>query len=183
MAVRGGLAPVESPEVAALVGKLAEERAALAAVVARLSEPAAEVRRPEATGEDGWSPKEQLAHLVYYEIVYRRAIERTLAEERPDVSAQWDANRYDGDVRFPLARAHEATVPQLWAEAEAERAATIASLDRLSAADLERRSFTTFFPGDFTVLQWLRSFYRHDRMHAAQIEGLEPGFQPRVTRR
>ena len=32
--------------------------------------------------------------------------------------------------------------------------------------------------GSLTVLQWLRSFYRHDRQHGAQIEGRVSDYQP-----
>jgi hypothetical protein len=28
------------------------------------------------------------------------------------------------------------------------------------------------------VLQWLRSFYRHDRQHCAQIQGRKSDYQP-----
>jgi hypothetical protein len=31
------------------------------------------------------------------------------------------------------------------------------------------------------VLQWLRSYYRHDRMHRAQILGEESAYQPRYA--
>jgi hypothetical protein len=32
--------------------------------------------------------------------------------------------------------------------------------------------------GSLTVLQWLRSFYRHDRQHSAQIAGRKSDYQP-----
>ena len=32
--------------------------------------------------------------------------------------------------------------------------------------------------GSLTVLQWLRSFYRHDRQHGAQILGRKSDYQP-----
>jgi hypothetical protein len=35
--------------------------------------------------------------------------------------------------------------------------------------------------GELTVLQWLRSFYRHDRMHTDQIAGRDPEYKPRFV--
>ena len=35
--------------------------------------------------------------------------------------------------------------------------------------------------GELSVLQWLRSYYRHDRMHHAQILGEESDYQPRYA--
>jgi hypothetical protein len=32
-----------------------------------------------------------------------------------------------------------------------------------------------------SVLQWLRSYYRHDRMHLAQIQGRKSDYQPRFV--
>jgi hypothetical protein len=35
--------------------------------------------------------------------------------------------------------------------------------------------------GTLTVLQWLRSYYRHDRMHQAQIAGRPSAYRPRYA--
>jgi hypothetical protein len=35
--------------------------------------------------------------------------------------------------------------------------------------------------GTLTVMQWLRSYYRHDRMHYDQVRGAEPTYKPRFT--
>ena len=32
--------------------------------------------------------------------------------------------------------------------------------------------------GELTVMQWLRSYYRHDRMHYDQVRGDEPSTSP-----
>jgi hypothetical protein len=33
--------------------------------------------------------------------------------------------------------------------------------------------------GELTMIQWLRSAYRHDRMHLAQVQGRPSEYQPR----
>jgi hypothetical protein len=35
--------------------------------------------------------------------------------------------------------------------------------------------------GSLTVMQWLRSYYRHDRMHYDQVRGVEPEYKPRYA--
>jgi hypothetical protein len=35
--------------------------------------------------------------------------------------------------------------------------------------------------GSLTVMQWLRSYYRHDRMHRDQMAGREPEYKPRFA--
>ena len=51
---------------------------------------------------------------------------------------------------------------------------------RKTPEQFERTATQRMF-GTLTVLQWLRSFYRHDRMHADQIGGREPEYRPRFT--
>jgi hypothetical protein len=48
----------------------------------------------------------------------------------------------------------------------------------ISLDGYERTASNRLF-GELTVLQWLRSYYRHDRMHAAQIEGRQSDYVPR----
>ena len=48
----------------------------------------------------------------------------------------------------------------------------------ISPDGYERILYTNAF-GELTVLQCLRSYYRHDRMHAAQIEGRQSDYVPR----
>lgn len=171
-----------APHLSPLLEKFAAERAALLAAARSLNELSAEARRLEATGEDGWSPKEQLAHIGIAEVIYRRVTERALSESNPEVSEEWKPHRHDSMVKFPHDRAHEATVAELISQAVEQRAATLVLLERLTEADLQRVATTSFF-GTLTVAQWVRSLYRHDRMHAAQIAGREPDYQPRMINR
>lgn len=161
-----------------LLEKFRAEREALLVSANSIDDQAAEFRRPEATGEGGWSPKEQLAHVGLSESLYRRVVERALSDENPDVGVEWTPNRHDFAVRYPIAQAHEASVAELLAEARMQRDITLRLLEGLSVADLERVATTEFF-GTLTVAQWIRSLYRHDRMHAAQVVGREPDYQPR----
>lgn len=165
-----------------LLEKFTAERDALIASARTLTNEQAEYRRPEATGEDGWSPKEQLAHVAVSEALYRTVVERALAEDNPDVSIEWEQGRHDAAVTYPIARAHEATVEQLIEQAVSQREVTLKLLESLDPSAFERVATTKFF-GTLNLPQWIRSLYRHDRMHAAQVVGQEPTYQPRTVNR
>ena len=53
--------------------------------------------------------------------------------------------------------------------------------DYIRALTLDEFAHTASTPGfgELTLMQWLRSFYRHDRMHTAQIEGRQSDYRPR----
>lgn len=157
-----------------LAEKMRDERAALLALCAGIDEAAAEVRPPDKQGEEGWSTKEQLAHLAGMEARYREWAKRAVAEDTPDL----DEGTLPDPVAVTLDRAHEATVEELLEELRRQRAITEAFIAGLDASDYDRKARQRNF-GELTVLQWLRSYYRHDRMHRAQIEGREPDYQPR----
>lgn len=162
-------------QITDLAAKLREERAALLAAASALSEDAATHRQPDASdGEDGWSPKEQFAHLCEMDAQYRAWVVRALREENPDV----DVGTQPDPVAFRVEHAHEAALAALIAEAERQRNTTIALMDGLPIEAYDRLARNAAF-GELTVLQWLRSLYRHDRMHAAQIAGREPDYRPR----
>ena len=61
-----------------------------------------------------------------------------------------------------------------------ERAGTVDFISGLSLADFQRTAVSPAF-GELTVMQWLRSFYRHDRQHGAQIQGRQSDYQPNFT--
>jgi hypothetical protein len=158
-----------------LVAKMAVEREKLLAQIAGLSEAEAERAPADAEGEAQWSPKEQCAHLAEMEAAYRAWVERALAEDNPDVS------RVRGEpVAIPLEQANAHTVAQLVAQLREQRERTSALIGRLRPEDYERAASQQMF-GSLTVLQWLRSYYRHDRMHQAQIAGRASDYQPRYA--
>ncbi len=162
-------------QVDELRAKMAAERAALFAALDGVDEATAEVRRPEAGGEAAWSVKEQLSHLTEMEVSYRGWVQRALAEEAPDVTGT-----VPDPVAYPMARAHEAAVAEHIEELKQQRERTLALVDGMRLSDFDRTASTRAF-GELTSLQWLRSYYRHDRMHVAQIEGRESSYQPRYA--
>ena len=56
----------------------------------------------------------------------------------------------------------------------------MAFIASLPLEHFQRRASTRVF-GDLTVMQWLRSFYRHDRQHTAQIEGRQSDYVPNFS--
>lgn len=162
-------------EIQDLVDKMARERARLVAQ-ARAFTDAEASRRPEGkTGEEEWSVKEQLAHLWEMERNYIAWVRRALVEDEPDVS------EVRGEpVAIPVEHANAHTVAELLAALAAERERTTAFIASLTPEQFDRRAHHRLF-GTLTVLQWLRSFYRHDRMHIDQMAGREPSYRPRYA--
>lgn len=165
----------DEPAIHELVSKMTEEREKLLALIESLDEAAAELAPAGAEGEAQWSAKEQCAHLAEMESAYRAWVERALAEDSPDVS------RLRGEpVAIPLERANTHAIAELTAELRAQRERTQALIDSLPPEAYERTATQAMF-GSLTVLQLLRSYYRHDRMHQAQIAGHESTYQPRYA--
>ncbi len=163
-------------EIRDLVKKMQSERSTLLGLIEGMDEGAAEHRPPEADGEAGWSVKEQLAHLAQMETTYRAWVERALAEERPNL----DDGTSPDPVAHPLERAHEASVADHAAELRLQRERTLGTIGRIDPEAFERTAVSPLF-GELAVMQWLRSYYRHDRMHQAQIEGRQSDYRPRFT--
>lgn len=153
-----------------LLAKLEEERAAFLAGVGELGEEAAEHRRPDLDGEAGWSAKEQFSHLAEMELSYLATAQRAVTGG--DVELQ--------RPRYPLAKAHTATVAQHLEELARLREQTVNYIHYLTPEEFDARVISGAFP-EMSVLQWLRSYYRHDRMHLAQIEGRQSDYQPRFV--
>ena len=170
-------AMASTEQIDELFAKLEEERGALLETIAAIGEEQAEQRPPEGDGEAGWSVKEQLAHLAGMDCSYRAWIRRAVAEDRPDVS---DGRTAAEPLAVPVERAHEASVAELVAQMDHERAATLDFARALNPEQYDRTAVQQTF-GKLTVLQWLRSYYRHDRMHRAQILGEESEYQPRYA--
>jgi hypothetical protein len=109
------------------------------------------------------------------ETAYRAWVARALAEDNPDVS------RTRGEpVAIPLEQAKAHPVRELTAQLRAQRERTLALIASLAPDDYERTASQQMF-GTLTVLQWLRSYYRHDRMHQDQIAGRDPSYKPRYA--
>jgi len=164
-------------QIADLLEKLETERAALLDALEDVSEEDAGRQPLEGDGEAGWSVKQQLAHLASMDRSYREWVRRALAEDRPDVSDGHTPNR---PLEIPLERAHEVSVAGLVEQMGRERAETLNLARSLAPEQFDRSAVQQTF-GELTVLQWLRSYYRHDRMHRAQIRGEESEYQPRYA--
>lgn len=158
-----------------LIEKMTQEREKLLGQIEALSEEEAEQAPADAEGEAQWSAKEQCAHLAEMETAYRAWVEQALVEENPDVS----------DVRgervaIPLEEANQHAVADLTVELRRQRERTLGLIERLRPEEYERTASQPMF-GTLTVLQWLRSYYRHDRMHQAQLAGRASDYQPRFV--
>jgi len=70
------------------------------------------------------------------------------------------------------------SVADLLQELASARSDTLAAIEGLSEDELKRRGKHALF-GEMSVLQMLRSLYRHDRMHMDQMAGRETSFRLR----
>ena len=159
----------EETQIRQLREKMALERANLLSALERLNE--VEASAP-AKGEE-WSAKQQMSHLCEMETTYRAWVEKALKE---------DGASLDGvggePVAIPLERAHLHPLSELAAEMRRQRGKTLAVMERMRPEDYDRTATSSVF-GTLTVMQWLRSYYRHDRMHYDQVRGEEPAYKPR----
>lgn len=159
-------------QVQELKEKMREERAALIAAARSLT-PDDALRVPvDAEGEEQWTALEQLAHLWEMERSYDSWVRLALREDNPTVTGQLTE-----PVAIPVERANQSSVDDLVRALELERAYTHGLIDGIRLEDFDRAATSEVF-GTLTVLQWLRSFYRHDRQHAAQIQGRQSDYRP-----
>lgn len=158
-----------------LLDKMAEERDALLSQAEALSDEAASYTPPDGEGEAQWSPKQQLAHLAEMETAYRAWVQRALDEDDPDVTSVTGA---PPAIRLTQAQARNAR--ELTDQLRAERSTTLELIASMSPEQFERKASQPMF-GSLTVMQWLRSYYRHDRMHRDQMAGRDPSYKPKFV--
>ncbi len=159
----------EEDQIKELKAKTAQERGKLLSTLERLSdEEASTSLKPEE-----WTAKQQMSHLCEMEAAYRAWVEKTLEEDGVNL----DGVRGD-HLAIPLERAHLHPAPEHVAEMRRQREKTLAVMERMRPRDYDRRATSAVF-GTLTLMQWLRSYYRHDRMHYAQVRGEEPTYKPR----
>lgn len=162
-------------QVEELVTKMREQRAELLAAARSLSREDA-LRVPvDAEGEEQWTAVEQLAHLWEMERSYDSWVRLALREENPMLSGALSE-----PVAIPVEEANGHAVEELVRALEIERGYTHGLIDGMSLEGFDRTATSPIF-GTLTVLQWLRSFYRHDRQHGAQIQGRKSDYQPKFT--
>ncbi|HEY5638442.1 MAG TPA: DinB family protein [Dehalococcoidia bacterium] len=160
-------------QIQELKAKMRDERGKLLDVLQTMGEEEAE---RSTSGEGEWSAKQQMAHLCEMETAYRAWVEKALTEDNPNVD-----NVFGGPPAITLTKAHDYTVAEHVAEMRRQRAQTEAVIDGLRAEQFERTATQQMF-GTLTVMQWLRSYYRHDRMHTDQVSGRDPTYKPRFTK-
>jgi hypothetical protein len=159
-------------QVLELKAKMAEERAALIAAARSLSREDALKVPVDAEGEEQWTALEQLAHLWEMERNYDAWVRAALERDNPDLGG------VQGEpVAIPIEEANDHSVDELLRALELERAYTLGLIDGIPLEGFDRTATSPIF-GTLTVLQWLRSFYRHDRQHGAQIQGRRSDYVP-----
>ncbi len=158
-----------------LLDKMQAERAALLDQAEALTAEAAAFEPPDGEGEGQWSPKQQLAHLAEMETSYRAWVERALAEDEPDVTGVVGPR-----PGIALTEAQNRSLAELAAQLRAERATTMALIESMGPEQYDRGATHRMF-GRLTAMQWLRSYYRHDRMHRDQMAGRDPEYKPKFA--
>ena len=162
----------EQSQIDELKQKMTEERDRLLAVLERLDDEAAS--KPT-TGEGEWSAKQQMSHLCEMETAYRAWVAKALQEDGANLD-----NVRGERPGIPLEQANEASVGQHVGEMRAQRQKTLALIDAMGPADFDRKASQRMF-GELTVMQWLRSYYRHDSMNYDQVRGVEPEYKHRCA--
>ena len=162
-------------DIRQLVEKMTEERSKLIGQIEALSEDDAETSPADAEGEAQWSAKQQCCHLAEMETAYRAWVEKALVEDNPDVT-----NVRGEQVDIAMEQAHGHTVADLVGQLRAQRVKTLAVIEGLQPSNYDRTASQPMF-GTLTVLQWLRSYYRHDRMHQDQLAGREGSYKPKYA--
>ena len=161
----------DEAQIAELSQKMISEREKLLAPLESVSED--DASQPPKEGE--WNAKQQMAHLCEMETAYRAWVARALEEDGANVEG------VRGEpVAIPLEEANSHTVAEHVAEMRGQREKTMALIASMTPSDFDRRASNSLF-GSLTVMQWLRSYYRHDRMHVDQITGLEPSYKPQFA--
>ena len=159
----------EAAQISELVEKMTAERGRLLTALEALGEDAASASLKP--GE--W--KQQMSHLCEMETAYRAWVQAALAEDGANV----DGVRGERPA-IPLERADQHSAAEHVAEMRRQRDQTMAMIAAMNPADFERRASNALF-GSLTAMQWLRSYYRHDRMHYDQASGQEPTYKPRFA--
>jgi hypothetical protein len=152
-----------------LTDKMAHQRERLLATLESMDEAAL-----QASPVDGeWNGKQQMAHLCEMESAYRAWVRRAVEDDGCSVDGV-----FGEPPRIRLEEADDHTGAEHIAEMRRQRAQTMRLIETLMPEDYERTATNKMF-GTLTVMQWLRSYYRHDRMHVDQLSGKDPEYKPK----
>ncbi len=152
-------------ELQELLEKLESHRQELVSQVQGMTEEDAGRR----SGRD-WSAKEQLVHLAAFERLWLGWAMSVRDDPGCEVGPP-----PPNPPAYP--EAETAAIADLLRELASARSDTLAAIEGLTDDELKRRGKHLLF-GEMSVLQMLRSLYRHDRMHMDQMAGREPSFRP-----
>ncbi len=147
---------------AELIAALEQTGPALARLTAGLADEALDFH----PGQDEWSVREILAHLVDDEMyVMRLRLERIIKEDHPHLTPhdeqRWYASRN-------TTRDH---LDQLLADFNLQRAASLGIVKMLREEDWARQGTQPEY-GTFTAEEWLGKWVEHDTVHLRQIESV-----------
>lgn len=156
------------PELEELLRKLESDRRELVRQVEGMNEEEAG-RRPS---EGEWSAKEQLLHLATFERLWLEWAMKVRDEPGCEVGPP-----PPNPAAYPEAETR--SLADLLREPASSRSDTLAAIEGLTDDELKRRGKHLLF-GEMSVLQMLRSLYRHDRMHMDQMAGRDASFRPRT---
>ena len=163
-------------DAADLLRKMEEERDALFATVQSLPEDQLAFVPKNAQGEEQWTGKEQLAHLLESDRMHVAFCRAALEQDGVEITPI--RLRLGEEVPIPIEQAQQRTLPDILDAMRAERARAIEFIRSLALPGFSRTGVDDEF-GALTVMQWLRSLYRHDRQHGAQIAGRPSDYEPR----
>jgi uncharacterized damage-inducible protein DinB len=122
-----------------------------------------------------WTAKEQMAHLCEMETVFREWVKRAVADDGANLDSITGT-----PVPVTIEQANKHTVAELATEMVRQRQETLKAIAAFKPEHYDHPDTNSVF-GTLTVLQWLRSYYRHDRMHYDQVQGEESSFKPRYA--
>jgi hypothetical protein len=158
-------------QIEELIDKMSNERSRLLTALEAMSEQDLTVSPVE--GE--WNTKQQMSHLCEMETAYRAWVERAVEEDGAVVDGVF------GDPpAIRLERAADHSGAEHLAEMRRQRQETMRLIESLRPSDYDRTASNKPF-GSLTVMQWLRSYYRHDRMHVDQLSGRDPTYKPKFV--
>ena len=121
------------------------------------------------TPVEGWTVRDQLAHLAYNQPGQPKVI-RSILEGKGGTSANFDLDYYN---RRGLEKQKEKTIEQFKSELAAGHAETLRVLDEMDEGDLDKRG-NHASAGETTVENIFRTIAHHDREHTGYIrEALE----------
>jgi hypothetical protein len=115
---------------------------------------------------DGWSPRQIIHHVADSETQSYARIRRLIAEPLGSVIQSYDEDAWSKNLTLGY---EELDTSNSFAVFRAVRASTLDLIKRMSPSDLDRYGEHSE-SGQYTVLDWFKSYIRHPIEHAEQLE-------------